>query len=392
MAVADYIPAGLWLNQKPKRNILSFSLSTLLLCVLLIGSSTTLYIHWKPWRLACELQTPKQIVMSAEFSPDGRHIVFPNSDDFTFPSDGVLVRTFDAETGTPVMDFKGNPERVITAVYSPDGNRILTTGCRRPKPLEEVEFFTRIWDARTGSQLRVLPDSTGIPFIGISPDGKTIATMNSKKGIIELWNSSGENLLGQMDIPNKGTSGFAFSPDSKRLVTTSFAFVYNPYAVVVFDVESRKAVFQIDGYTNACVTFSPDGRFLLMCNRAEDSTRVLDAKNGEGIAFLDHPGNWFAAYSPDGHRIATAGAKLIKIWDAETKELLAEIPDQCLQIHLSWSPDGNRIAVAHREGVKIWQRQRPEYRAGVMSLPEFWTTVLLALYLCYRLLEVFLRE
>jgi len=363
---------------KPKRRWLPrirFSLRTLLFVVLLIGSGTALWLHWNPWRLVRELQMPKQIINCAEFSPDGRYIVTPHDD--------KLARIFNADTGELVRELSGHTARLVSATYSPDGTKIITSGNRDAMTNGNWDRTTRIWDAQTGKQLRVLPDAQGYPSIGISPDGKTIATVNVKIGVIQFWDFMGENPVGQTALPI-GTAGVTFSPDSKRLVNSYAAFHDKPDPVITFDVESGLQLRTIDGYVNTYMTYSPDGQKLLMCNQSKDGSRIFDAESGTLIAFLEHSNNWAARYSPDGRRIATAGSGVIKIWDAETHSLLAQMRGPA-GIYLSFSPDGTRMAIAHREGVQIWQRERPEFRWGVLMLPELWCTVLLACALIWSL-------
>jgi WD40 repeat protein len=70
-------------------------------------------------------------VLSAAFSPDGRHVVTA--------SDDKTARLWDAETGKALATLAGHKGDVRSAVFSPDGRRVVT----------EI-WLNRFWDSRIG--------------------------------------------------------------------------------------------------------------------------------------------------------------------------------------------------------------------------------------------------
>jgi WD40 repeat protein len=66
---------------------------------------------------------------------------------------------------------------------------------------------------------------------------------------------------------------------------------------------------------------------------------------------------WSGAYSPDGTKLATGGLDgAVKLWNAETGELLATFHHK-LAIHtVAFNQDGTRLASGSRDGtVRIWE-------------------------------------
>ena len=94
-----------------------FSLATLLLFSLLVGSSATLGFHWEPWALVRVLTGHTKPVISTSFSPDGKSIVSASYD--------YTARVWDAQSGAERAVLKGHTSYVFSASFSPDGKSIV---------------------------------------------------------------------------------------------------------------------------------------------------------------------------------------------------------------------------------------------------------------------------
>jgi WD40 repeat protein len=107
------------------------------------------------------------------------------------------------------------------------------------------------------------------------------------------------------------------------------------------------------------VAFSPDGKRIVTTSDDKGTARVWDAATATEIAILrGHEGNVSsAAFSPDGTRIVTASTdNTARIWDAATAKEIA-----VLRGHTGWvlsvafSPDGTRIVTASTDNTaRIW--------------------------------------
>jgi WD40 repeat protein len=109
-------------------------------------------------------------VRTAVFSPDGRRIL-------TASWDGT-ARLWDAETGAPGPVLRGHEDPVESAVFSPDGRRIVTASPDRT---------ARLWDAETGAPGPVLRGHEDpVESAVFSPDGRRIVTA-SEDHTARLW-------------------------------------------------------------------------------------------------------------------------------------------------------------------------------------------------------------
>lgn len=257
---------------------------------------------------------------AAAFSPDGHWVL-----SWSWAGDNT-ARMWNAATGAQRCDPMRHPDALNYAEFSPDGTRLATV-CK--------DRGVRIWDAETGSPiLPPLWHTTPVTTIRFSLDGRTLLAA-TEDGVVRLWDLASASPAGHR-LPDPGATFAQFSPDSRLVVTHS-------------------------------------------AGRSGGKARVWEAETGAPVGRpLSSPATWLraGAFSPDGRSFAamgpTGGGRIDAwIWDLETRKVrvallahrLKQVGDRPI---LAWSPDGHRIATAAGSShsgasgdfvVRIWDTQ-----------------------------------
>src|SRR5437588_5050736 len=100
------------------------------------------------------------VVRSARWSPDGKHIASA--------SDDGTVQVWNADNGSRILTYRGHSSLVYSAAWSPDGKHIASAS---------DDHTVQVWDASNGGQLFTYRGhSDDVISASWSPDGKRIAS------------------------------------------------------------------------------------------------------------------------------------------------------------------------------------------------------------------------
>ena len=110
-------------------------------------------------------------------------------------------------------DLRGHSNTVNSAIFSPDGSKIVTGSYDR---------LVMIWDPKSGAQIGepLKGHSDWVTSVSFSPDGSQILT-GSKDKLAKIWDVKTGALLGELSGHSDGITSVSFSPDGCFIVTGS---------------------------------------------------------------------------------------------------------------------------------------------------------------------------
>ncbi len=334
------------------------------------------------------------VITGVAFSPDGLSVATSGDDQ--------RAKVWDVRSGTLRFELK-HKAPVYSVSFSPDGRLIMTASSR-------LQF----WDAATGEPLPI----NSIKNIGqyvspqphFSPDGKLLATIVEEEAA-QLWDLSSTQPIGPPLRHRARLSAVIFSDDSKLLVTLGddrVALVWNTATGkqlqkfehrnevndAVFTADNRYLLTASDSLVRfwnlesgkielpalhhrdwvGSISFSPDGqRLVAMCY--DKTAQVWDIATR---APLGHPirqeiNMQSARFTPDGRRIMTTGGNKLRMWDADTLELLAPVLSASQWREPAFvSGDGRLVATFSGSEARLWNFATPEPAPiAVRAIPSF---------------------
>lgn len=336
--------------------------------------------------------SPKNSVLTADFTPDGRGVVTVDAggvaqfwdrssgrqydhrsfgagraaatadlnlaqDLLVLASSGGVGEAFRFSTGALVADFRGHEGPILDVKIAKAGDRVVTGG---------ADGTARIWDVYGSRAVAMLLGHKGaVVSVAFSEDGRRVTTASSDS-TVRVWTAG--RMVAQLG--NDGEVAVAFSPDRSRMAVVSAS------KLQLFEVPAFRMVAQLDmpaaSTVKRSVSFTGNsGRILIADSDGEITSREL----GSGSSELFHrsTGQLFS--------IALASAVPLAAFvsfDAPTNvQLLNTVTGQQVTLPghaesavnaLSFSSDGSRLVAGSQDGgLNVWNTTT---RQQIMTVQE----------------------
>ncbi|HEV2837052.1 MAG TPA: caspase family protein, partial [Pyrinomonadaceae bacterium] len=270
---------------------------------------------------------------------------------------GSQIKIWDVKSGRELRSLATN-EIPSDATFSADGRVIATMGA-----MGQVS----LWDVQSGSKLR---DLTSSPMSSITAPVIRPGQMPQMPNMADLaammTNTIGGLAAGTM---GKTVTSFAFSPDGRTIVTGGVESKAN------IDIAAMMSGAMSGKKPKGSKSSDPQDLLKDLKVEAIGQVKIWDVASGREIGSLKGHGRAVdkVVFSRDGKLLATGGTdNTIKIWDLSTNRELVTLTGHTSNIEsLDFSPDGRLFASAGEDGSTfLWDAKTGEHLLTLISLDD----------------------
>jgi RNA polymerase sigma factor (sigma-70 family) len=270
---------------------------------------------------------------------------------------------------------QGHDEPIHGIAVSPDG-KVVATGAD--------DATVRIWDARTGREMKRLFASRDVRGLTFSPDGKLLGAVDLNDWL-SLWETgTWKQVRLEKDMYARS---LAFSPDGKTLAVGGIGYRtgnWNGGAIVLVDRQTFREIRRVEKISEQVLSlaFSPDGRLLIGGASGErhngpmpqgglkfdvNVVHVWEVATGRELVQFGGSKMWTTALalSPDGRSLVAVGhdefrsggfPEALSLWEVASGQERARLePSNGRTCAAAFSPDGKFLATSGLfDAIRLW--------------------------------------
>ena len=246
----------------------------------------------------------------------------------------------------------GDGQLITALLFSPNGKTLLAGG-----------GSIKVWDVASGKERYKVPEiHTIVKSLTLSPDEKLIVAVGANNQLIRF--DVGSRKLERYEYNNP--TSVTFSPDGKLVILG----VEGGYAFRFVDMKTQEELAEVGGFFNvsgstnlrSAVAFSPDKKVVALGSakalRLYDLTTLEPPEPIKLITPLLGQQGFITslAFSPDGKTIAANDSGYVRFWDAATLRESITLGRHDSEVEkIAVSPDGQTILGIGGPVLKMWE-------------------------------------
>lgn len=307
-------------------------------------------------------------VWSAAFSPDEKQIV-------TASQDGTAL-VWSVENGQHGPSFMGHQGPVYAAAFSPDGEHVVTGGYDKRvlmwKPSDLVPFNYEglvAGEKIPAPRYQALDGHLGaVRSVAYSHDGKLIVS-GGHDNTVRVWNAQFGQLVKTLRGHDSWVRSCAFAPDGKRVISGGRDNFARLWDIAGYEEARVLQGRWLRGHDDAvmAVAFSPKGDQIVTASR-DRTARAWDPLTGQPTVSFDEGHSFLASsavYYPLGKRLATAAVdNTTRVWDVTTGVQLLELKNTGRASAIAVSSRGNWLLTGGNQTKDTWIAQLWDAETG----------------------------
>jgi len=291
---------------------------------------------------------------------------------------GKVAQVWDLESGRQIGTLTGHGEPIVTARFSEDGHRAVTTS---------PDQTARIWDVLAGKEIQILTDLDGVADAQFSRDARYVLTL--EKNAVRVWDTTSGAMISRLQHRGEvkdalfafgGRRIVSFTDQALRLwdvatgqelasatktnewvdvsvgpVGSQVAIQGEQGGVRVWDSETGEPPVALEGSSALWTKINSTETRILTCNW--ENFTLWDAQSGKAIYALrvKTGGGDAAEFSFDGRSLAVALSDVVIIIDADSGARVAELNHAGVK-RVAFSKDSTRLLTVSDddETVRVW--------------------------------------
>lgn len=191
-------------------------------------------------------------------------------------------------------------------------------------------------------------------YMEVAPNGAYGLIANRAAGVLTVYDTTRNETLGTIPVPDGGPQFIAFSPDGSRAYVSIFDNARTINEVGVLDTSTNQFIARVPtGVRPFALDVSPDGKRVYVPNHDSGSITVIDATNNTAIQEIKvAPNPHWVDFNQDGTRLWAANheSNVVSVIDTATNTVLATVPVGAAPHSIVTLPGKQTVVVCNYEG------------------------------------------